>query len=318
MAHALDAFAAACYRVRRSALARWLFIGLAVASLGAALFARPAQLENQTVRDANIGDITISSMNTYVRVSGVLDTIGAYRTSYKLGDISLYGSRFVPLVEPSTAEAIFVLDENLPTRDPSQPVTLVAQVMMGTGAQPPMYLEIGYPPNVVLANTLARAGTVVLALVLIIALIAWAVERLDYALPLPWNVPSAQTAAAPAPTVARTAPQSPHTPPVPQGLLWFGELGRQYNDTVLRSQPAEFRATPHEARIDSAEPKGQWSVSIRRLKSAQLFEVATPYGSLPAARLRFEDERGLVRKGVIAAQSSKTRDAVLQVLSLIR
>lgn len=269
-----------------------------MAALAATLFARPAQIENQTIRDASIGEISISSQNTYVRVTGMLDTTGAYRTQYKLGDVNLYGSRFVPFYEPGMFDAIYVIDENLPSRDPTRQVTIVAQVLLGTGAQPPIYLQVGYPPNVVLANVLARIGTVLLVIVVTLALMAWAIERMDYAIPLPWSAKG--------------------TPDVSPALLWFGELGRQYNETVLRSQPAEFNATPHEARIDSAYPKGQWSVAIRRLISAQLFEVATPYGSLPAARLRFEDERGLQRRGVIAAQSIQTRDAVLQVLGLIR
>ncbi len=265
------------------------------------MFARPAQVENQSIRDAGIGEISISNYSTYVRVSGVFDFTRAYSTQYKLGDINLYGSRFVPFYEPGMFDAIYVIDENLPTRDPTRQATIVAQVLMGTGAQPPIYLQVGSPPNVVMANALARIGTALLVLVVVVALITWVIERMDYAIPLPWS--------------ANDEPENTESKPA---LLWFGELGRQYNEVVLRSQPAEFNATPHEARIDSANPKGQWSVSIRRLMSAQLFEVATPYGSLPAARLRFEDERGLQRRGVIAAQSTQTRDAMLQVLSLIR
>jgi hypothetical protein len=59
-------------------------------------------------------------------------------------------------------------------------------------------------------------------------------------------------------------------------------------------------------------------VQVRRVKTVQLFDVATPYGGMPAARLRFEDERGLQRSGVIATNSSASRDAVLRVLTLIR
>jgi hypothetical protein len=310
----LNALAGTSYRVRRSALARWLFIGLAIASLGVTLFARPSQLENQTIRETSIGNISLASETTYVRVSGVLDTTGAYRTQYKLGGIELFGSRYVPLVEQNSFDAIYVIDENLPTRDPSLPVTIVGQVLRGEGtAQPEVYLQIGYPPNVVLANLLARVGMISLATLFALALLAWTIERMDYAIPLPWSgnmdVPHFATA-----TAQRGVATQEGAPP----LLWFGELGRQYNDTVLRSQPAEFNATPHEARFDSIAPKGQWSVSIRRLKSAQLFDVATPYGDLPAARLRFEDERGLIRHGVIAVQTPHTRDAILQILSLIR
>jgi hypothetical protein len=161
-----------------------------------------------------------------------------------------------------------------------------------------MFLQVGYPPNVVLANILARLGVVILMVLVFVALLAWLVERLDYAMPLPWGK-------------SRQAQNAP-------ALLWFGELGRQFNETYVRSQPATFNATPHEARFESARPRGLWSVSVRRLKSVQLFDVATPYGGLPAARLRFEDERGLQRRGVIATNSAASRDAVLQVLSLIR
>ncbi len=294
----LDAFAAACYRLRRSVLARWAAIILALISLGLALFSRPGQMENQSVRDAGIGSIGSASIGTYVRVTGFFDPSGAYRTNYNLGSIELYGGRYIPVVSEDLGDAIFVIDEGLPRSAPGQPVTFVAQVVAGTGAQPPLFLQLGYPPNVVLANTLARAGTVMIVSLLLIVFVIWLVERFDYAIPLPWQ---SKTPSAPAPT-----------------LLWYGDLGRQYNDTVLRSYPAEFNATPHEARFASAEPKGLWQVSVKRLKSVQLFEVASRYGALPAARLRFEDERGLLRHAVIATNTTQSRDAVLEVLSLIR
>jgi hypothetical protein len=294
----LDAFAAACHHLRRSVIARWAFIALAVLAVGLTLFSRPGQIENQSVRDASLSSITISSIDSYVRVTGILDPSGAYRTSYNLGGIELYGGRYVPLASIDLTEAVFVADENLPGSPPGQPVTFVAQVMAGTGAQPPLFLQVGYPPNVLLANMLARAGSVLLAGMLLLAFVIWLVERFDYAIPLPWPV-KALPVAAPA-------------------LLWYGDLGRQYNDTVLRSVPAEFVATPHEARFESVLPKGLWHVSIKRLKAVQLFEVATRYGALPAARLRFEDERGLLRHAVIATNTAPSREAVLKVLSLIR
>ncbi|MFN4294893.1 MAG: hypothetical protein ACK4JD_12265 [Thermoflexales bacterium] len=297
LARALDGFAAACYRLRRSDLARRVFILLVVVALGLMLFTRPGQLENQTVRDVAIGDISIASVNTYVRVSGVLDPTGAYRTSYRLGGFELYGSRYIPLMAPGTPDAIWVADENLPARDSAGYVTLVAQVMMGQGMQQPtLYLQVGYPPNVILANLLSQLGSMLLALLLVAAFIGQLVERLDYAIPLPWNVGLAAN---------------------PPALLWFGALGRQFDDRVLRSFPARFSATPREARFESADPTNPWSVAIRRLSQVQLFDVATQYGGMPAARLRFEDERGLQRRGVIAAGSAESRDAILRVLSLI-
>lgn len=284
--------------MRRSVLARWVFIALMVLAVGLALFSRPGQVENQTVRDAGLSSITISSIDSFVRVTGFFDPSGAYRTHYNLGGIELYGGRFVPLVSPDMSEAVFVADENLPRSSPGQPVTFVAQVVAGVGAQPPLYLQAGYPPNVVLANALARVASVLLVVLLLLAFVVWLVERFDYAIPLPWQV---------------------KTPPAPApALMWYGDLGRQYNDTVLRSAPAEFKATPHEARFESVQPQGLWQVSVKRLKVVQLFEVASQYGALPAARLRFEDERGLLRHAVIATNTVPSRDAVLKVLSLIR
>ncbi|MDW8351100.1 MAG: hypothetical protein RML99_04230 [Anaerolineae bacterium] len=298
LVRALDGFAAAFYCLRRSNFARRAFILLVAIGLGLTLFARPGQIENQIVRDVAIWDISTASVNTYVRVSGVLDPAGAYTTGYNLGGLQLYGSRYVPLVAPGTPHAIWVADENLPTRDSIAYVTLVAQVMMGQGMQqPPLYLRVGYPPDVVLANFLARLGSILLILMLIAALVAWAIARLDYAIPLLWS--------------ARPAAHLPE-------LLWFGELGRQFDDLVVRSAPTRLSATPHEARFESADPAGPWSVVVRRLKQAQLFDAATRYGRMPAARLHFEDERGLQRRGVIATDSAESRDAILRVLSLIR
>jgi hypothetical protein len=45
--------------------------------------------------------------------------------------------------------------------------------------------------------------------------------------------------------------------------------------------------------------------------------VATSYGPLPAVRLQFEDERGIVREGVIAANKQPTLHAMLDVLRFV-
>lgn len=299
IARYLDGFAAACYRLRRSFAARLAFLILMLIALGLTLFSRPGAAENSSVGAAQISDVSISTINTYLRLSGYLDPSRVYQTTYPLGGIQLRGSRYIPLVSPQSLAEVYVLDEGLPAYEPGREVTLVGQIVAGTGAQPPLYLQIGYPPNVVLANTLARAGTYLLVLLVAALLIAWLVHRADYAIPVPWSSSAGVVAGAPA-------------------LSWSGDLGRQYNDVIVRNQPATFMATPHEARIESAEPKGLWSVAVRRLKSVQLFDVASRYGSLPAARIWFDDERGLSRRGVVATNSAASRDALLQVLSVIR
>jgi hypothetical protein len=54
------------------------------------------------------------------------------------------------------------------------------------------------------------------------------------------------------------------------------------------------------------------------VRDAQLFDLATRFGPMPAVRLRFVDERGLYRRGVIAVNSLAARDAVIEMLTLIR
>lgn len=288
-----------CYRLRRSFVARLAFLILTLIALGLTLFSRPGAAENSSVRDAQISDISIASISTYVRLSGYLDSSRTYQTTYPLGSIQLRGSRYIPLVSPQSLAEVYVLDEGLPAHEPGREVTLIGQIVAGTGAQPPLYLQIGYPPNVVLANTLARAGTYLLVFLFAALVTAWLVHRADYAIPVPWSATPGTVARAPA-------------------LSWSGDLGRQYNDVVVRYQAATFTATPHEARFESAEQKGLWSVAVRRLKSVQLFDVASRYGALPAARIWFDDERGLSRRGVVATNSAAARDALLQVLSVIR
>ena len=100
--------------------------------------------------------------------------------------------------------------------------------------------------------------------------------------------------------------------------MWFGDLGKEYGEVVVREMPCDFAATVHEVRFDSQTPKLPWRVCVRRLRSAQTTSLATRFGPMPAARIHFEDERGLSRRAVFAANSITNRDQVLQVMCLIR
>jgi hypothetical protein len=296
----LDAFAGACYRFRRSVFARLAFLALMLLALGTTLFARPKQIENQTVKNYTLREISISSIGSYARVTGVLNPLSAFRTNYRVGSaITLYGSRFVPLVNVNTSDYIYILDEGLPETDRVNVTTIVGEVMMGTGQQPPLYLRVGLPPNVVLANTLARIGIGVIGLGVFTVLLLSIMSRLDYAIPFPLDVRSTYNDRAP-------------------NLIWFGDLGKQYNDAVLRGEPTRLSATIHEAKFSSERENFEWSTSLKQLKSAQLLSIASHYGVLPAARIKFVDERGLRRRAVIATQSKDSRNSVLEVLGLIR
>lgn len=182
--------------------------------------------------------------------------------------------------------------------DRNAAATLVGYIEIGTGELPPFYLVVGDPPNVRLANLLARIGLGVMAGGALLLLLMLIIHKMNYALPALWQ----------------------HSPAVVDApsLMWFGELGRQYSDVVLRGESSRFVAGIHEARIEPSKPQRGWSVSIRRLRNAELFDLATSHGPVPAIRLKFEDERGLIRRGVLATNSIAARDAVLNVLALIR
>ncbi len=294
LALGFDRVAEIAMRLHRARAARLIFFALLIASSLSLMFAQPGRVENQTIRTTTPAEIGISSIGTYVRVTGILDTSGAYRTQYRLGVIQLQGGRYIPLTVPDSYSAVYVLDEDLPPHAPGEYVVVVGQVVTGVGAQPPIFIQPGYPPDVVLAHTIARVGGILLVLLLALAAVGWWIRRRDYALPLLFS----------APRVASAAPD----------LIWFGRLGREHDEAFVRNAEVQFQATSFEGRLSATG----WRVVIRRLRAARLFTVASLWGSMPAARITFEDNYGLSRSGVIAARNRPTLDAVLQVLSHLR
>ena len=301
----VDRFARLCYwlhETRRARLVLWLMTLLGVAAL---LLARPGRIENALIKDYKLSDISLSTQGSWVRVSGRLVPDKSYQTRYALGSVELRGSRYVPLSSPESSDPLFVLDENVPAYRAGEVVSLVGQVTLGEGEQPPIYLELGLPPNVVLANLIAQAGVVALIISVLFSALAWLVHFSNYALP----VPLAGAAVTATGTAARA--RLPH-------FLWYGDLGKEYGDVMVREVPCDFAATVHEVRFECEQPKALWKVSVRHLRSAQLLNLATRYGELPAARILFEDERGLTRNAVFATDSPANRDHILRVMSLIR
>jgi hypothetical protein len=297
---AMNRLAAVLYwlhETRHARLMLWLMVLGGMASL---LFIRPGAVENAIVKTYKLSEVNLSTADTWVRINGILLPVNGYQTRFDLGAVELRGGRFIPMTHPNATDPLWVLDEDLPSYSPGIPVTVSGMIRLGTGDQPPFYLQPGLPPNVVLANWLARIGSGALVVSILLSALAWLARFAHYALP---SLVEA--------TDAASAAKAPH-------FLWYGDLGKEYGEVVVREMPCEFAATVHEVRFDSQMPRLPWKVCVRRLRSAQTTSLATRFGPMPAARIWFEDERGLSRRAVFAANSAINRDQVLQVMSLIR
>lgn len=280
---------------RRLRLALAAMVGLAIV---ATALARPVHDEDTTVYTVSLRDITAASIGRYVRVTGVLAPEAAYQTQFTALGIRLRGGRFIPMLGEGAYDPLFVLDQNLPPLpDNGAPLTLVGRIVPGSGQQPTYYLEVGDPPDIALMNSLARLGLIVLVCLVAAFGLIWYLRRADYAPGLPFGSPAVR----------------PGAPP----LLWFGSVGRTYGDVVLRQEPATFVATRAEALFGSARRPGAWTATCRRLLSADTTVVATRYGALPAARIEFEDERGLRRRAVLATSSLPARNALIEALRFV-
>ena len=290
----LDGAAAACYALQHRCLVRRLLIALAVLSIGLLIFARPDELERQSIPNVALHELSAADAGSFVRVSGVLIAPDDYRAQHQLDGAELLDRGYLPLISVDGTRVVWVMSDNAEDLFGNY-TTLTAQVVLGQSEQQPAwYLQVGSPPNVTLARWLDQSGRAMLAILIVVGGALWLTRRLDYAIPMPW--PAGRSSDAPS-------------------LLWFGGLGRLYGDHVVRSRPVWLSLLPHEARFES--PDG-WIVTVRRLRRAHLFDVATRYGSLPALRLHFDDERGLRRRGVLAADSTDARRALIQMLSVIR
>ena len=293
----LDGTATACYSLNHNTPTRRLLAALVLLSISGLLFIRPDALEQQLIAEVTISELSSAKAGSFVRVSGFLVTADAYRTRYQLREAHFTEQGYAPLISEDKSQVVWVRGANLSGDETisAEHVSLVGQVVLGQGdQQPALYLRVGWPTEVLLAQGVAWLSRVLLAALLSLAGLAWLAARLDYALPLPWPVG--------------------HTRDAPT-LLWFGSLGRPFSEYVVRGRPVQLALLPHEARFES--PNG-WAVTVRRLRRAHLFEAATRYGGLPAMRLHFEDERGLPRRGVLATNSHEARQTLLQALSLIR
>lgn len=256
----------------------------------------------EEVRDVGLDAIDARIVNKYVRVSGTLVPARAFQTQIQLGPIGLRNGRYFPLTQPGVASPLFVLDENVPGAAlTGSPTTLVGRLLRGAGnQQPPLYLEIGVPPTLLSLTVLAKVGIVLVCGLLLLWVLSVWLRRTDYAVEMP--------------LVLATRPSSGIRPSA-NLVLWFGEVGREFEGVQLRHAPVRISARAREARFEvrDGDTLVAWA-QVRRIIRSHAAAVATQFGFLPAERIEFEDERGLSRLATLVFGSAQSRRAVLEIL----
>ena len=294
----LDLISRLCFALHESRRAKIGLSLLLVMAIFSPVLARPDRLANDSVREARTSDISISSAGSWLRVSGRVVPSQTYQNKADLGMIELHSNYYVAIQSEGVADTLFVLMDAPPTPS-AEPFTTTGQIVLGSGLQQPaLYLDPGMPPNVVLANVIARVGSAMIVLLLGLVVLMVFVQRSDFAIDSPIDAPK-------------------HVVGAPR-FSWYGDLGRQYGEVTVRNMACTFNATVHEARFDCTYPKDLWNVCVRRLRSAQVGSVVTGYGPMPSARITFEDERGLARRATLVANTRADLDMVLKVMSVVQ
>ncbi|NJM40600.1 MAG: hypothetical protein HC853_07435 [Anaerolineae bacterium] len=163
------------------------------------------------------------------------------------------------------------------------------------------FLEVDSPTNVPLINRLANIGMGVGLLTLLVLGMGALVSRQDYAL---------STNAAGAATARWDSPSAQSS----KSMWWFGNLGARYQNAAARQSPVQINTAAHDFTLESLG-KDPWTITIKRASQTQPAHIATSSGPLPALRLHFEDERGLLRQGVLVMGDEGARQEILRRLS---
>ncbi len=292
-----DRIAGSAYTAHTSRIARIAYAAAFVVCIFLISLARPeTEQSRQGIYDPGPQVSVMATYGRYVRLTGRLDMDHVYQTEMKLGPITLKGGRYIPFIVPGLVYELYLLDANLSAPNPDGTYTVVGQFVAGTGQQPSLYFEISYPPDVSLQNMLARAGIAIAIALIVVGLVTWLIRRADYAL---------------------SAGQRSEADALPDGpdWLWYGSLGAAYENAFVRQMPVLVEAGAKPGRLNLRPADGDmWTVNMSRLHSARPDVIATAYGARPAARITFEDERGLTRSGVLVARSVAARDALLSRL----
>ena len=288
MTGVLNSISGFAYRLRHSRIASIVFVLGLIVCIGLIALARADNWEDTTIYGMPPDSSPIAYRDRYVRVSGVLAQDQAYQTHADVGGLKLSGGRYLPLTIAGRSEPLFVYDANVPAPNIDGLTTIVGKLQLGTGAQPPFYIEVGNPPDLPLQNVLARIGIALGSALLLVAFISWLIARADYALSTMGN----------ATTLA------------PSGVsaLWFGSLGAEFGNATVRHARVQVRKTAHALQLESEASRPPWAVRIHDLRKVAKTNIATAYGTLPGARIEFEDERGLIRKGTLVIADLRTQN----------
>ena len=248
---------------------------------------------SEFTRDANLSTL----LNRYVSISGQIDRSNTRQVQNDVIGVQVRGTRFVGLNVTGRDESIMVLDDNLPQAGADGNINLIGIIRGqpdGAAQYPPYYLDPEKPVDIPLNNLLARLSLLIAVLTLLLLLGGWLVQRSNYAL------------------AGGRANDSDYAGPV----LWFGKLGSRFQNATARHVPVNPVQNGQETRLDALAAGQPWSVSIRRVQQQASTMIATAYGSLPAMRLTFEDERGLTRQGVIAGNQRAIQTLTEQLSQL--
>lgn len=288
----------------RSRLVKTIIMGVFVAAFAALFTMRSAIDADTTIYPLPPSNLRSTMVDRYVRASGTFLTDGAVEVRTRLLGVFDRVMRFIPLMTPGVTEPLMVLDDNSPAlRAGSNTVTLVGRILKGETREPDLYLNVTSPPSKVPYKIIVALSVVLMCGVVFAVLLNWLVRSVDYAITIPQILVDMAAKA-----------QQPAKAPF---LLWFGSLGGAYGGVVLREIPVSFKAIPAEARIVPVYQRDLWSVIIHRTRSARLMNIATSQGALPAVQLEFEDERGITRKGLVAASDHSVLDSMLSVLRYV-
>jgi hypothetical protein len=256
--------------------------------------ARPNNREDLQVYALNDNTSLASSIDRYFNVRGQLKPEARYQSEARSGSFRFSASAYIPIQLDTRAEPIFVLDQDIPSPKADGFVSFVARLNTANDPVVSYFLEVDSPTNVPLINRIANVGLVVAALTLLLLGMGLLVSRRDYAL------------ATGALEAATTAPNN--------GLWWFGNLGARYQNASVREAPVQQNPAAHDFTLESLGPD-PWTITIKNSIHAQPTTIATTSGSLPALRLRFEDERGLLRQGVLVMSNEQTQHDIQKQLS---
>lgn len=291
MTAVLNALASAAFYSRRNKWINLATIGLLILSVLMIALAKPENFIDTTIYDYTAKSTPTGLLNRYVRVKGVLLLSQTIQGQASTGNTQITGSRYVPLMIEGSSEPLFVIEKNLPAIKEGEPIELIG-LIEGRAGFPSVYLFVSQPPDIPLQNRLARVGVVVSILVLMWWLLGAWLSRANFA-------PSVTSAGSTRDT----------------GLLWFGSLGSEFGNAQIREAAIHLNKSSREMQLDSASNSEQWRIHVRKVRRAQPTNVATSRGALPAVRIEFEDERGQVRNGTVAAGDASLRDDFLSALN---